>query len=308
MEKRIPPTLESERLILRPLTPDHAPALYPMFADKRTMRFMPSLPHGAVDDTEDYIKRELANVEAVHWAICLKADGSPIGMLNYLGGTAIPGMGYVINRDHWGKGITAEAGKVALKYGYEEMDLDRVELWIDQFNTQSQRVAEKMGFKLKGQIAQKYPHEDNHHIMYTYGLWREQFYGKEPDFGGTRAFQVQPVLMTEDVQTAVNYYRDKLGFNVDFVFGDPVQHAGVSYRNWTGQGAMLQLTTKREGQELQVSSYLYIFTDAKLDELYEVYQRNDVEIMREPETFPWGMREFSIRDLNGHVLVFGTQA
>ncbi|MEM7334077.1 MAG: GNAT family N-acetyltransferase, partial [Chloroflexota bacterium] len=242
------------------------------------------------------------------WAILLKSEGKAMGMINYLGGTAIPGLGYIINRDYWGQGITVEAGKLALDFGYSEMNLDRVELWIDQYNVQSQRVAEKMGFKLKGQLAQKYAHEENHHIMYTYGLWREQFYGKPPVFDEPRVFQVQPVLMTEDVQTAVNYYRDTLGFNVDFVFGDPVQHAGVSFRNWTGQGVTLQLTTKRQGQDIQVSSYLYIFTDAKIDQLYEMYIKREVEIMRQPETFPWGMREFTIRDLNGHVLVFGTQA
>ncbi|MEM7336983.1 MAG: GNAT family N-acetyltransferase, partial [Chloroflexota bacterium] len=113
MKKIIPPTLESDRLILRPLSPADAADLYPMFADGRTMRFMPTLPHATVHDTEDLIKRELANVQAVHWAILLKSEGKAMGMINYLGGTAIPGLGYIINRDYWGQGITVEAGKLA---------------------------------------------------------------------------------------------------------------------------------------------------------------------------------------------------
>ena len=36
-----------------------------------------------------------------------------------------------------------------------------------------------------------------------------------------------------------------------------------------------------------------------------MYKSSGVEILSEPEDMPWGMREFNIKDLNGHRLRFG---
>lgn len=307
MSQKTPPTLTTERLSLRPLTEADSVELHEMFNDVQTMRFMPTPPHQTEVATRHYIKEALSNKEAVHWAICFQESNTPIGIVNYLGGTAIPGLGYIIKRAYWGQGITAEACRAAITYGFETMGLNQVELWIDQHNVQSQRVAQKLGFMLNGQIPQKYAHEANHHIMYTYGLWRDTFLKRSFPHAAPRVFQVQPVLMVHHVQETAEYYRDKLGFNIDFLFGTPPNHAGVSYRQWTGQGVSLQLSQVSEEKTLSVSTYLYIFVDAKIDQLYERYKANAVEIRREPETMPWGMREFAINDLNGHILVFGTQ-
>ena len=59
-------------------------------------------------------------------------------------------------------------------------------------------------------------------------------------------------------------------------------------------------------REIQPSAYLYIFTDNRIDELCADYRDRGVEIVSDPEDEPWGIREFSVRDLDGHRLVFGT--
>lgn len=300
-------TLTGERVWLRPLSLDDAPALHSMYSDAQTMRFMPSLPHKTVRETKNHIQYEVSNSGAVCWAICLAGSDEPIGVVNYLGGTPIPGMGYVIKRPYWGQGYTVEACRLALQYGFEQMKLKQVELWIDQQNVQSQRVAQKLGFQQKGQLAQKYAHEANHHIMFTYGLWRDQFFGRGSDLTQPRVFKAQSVLMVHDVGKTAVYYRDKLGFRIDFLYGHPPRHAGVSLGNWTGQGVTIQFSKVPASQELGVSTYLYLFMDAKIDLLYEKFLANGVECVSPPESYPWGMREFKIRDLNGHLLVFATQ-
>lgn len=301
------PMLSGERVVLRPLTKNHALPLFPIFSDPQTMRFMPTPPHQTVAVTSDYLQNELSHKDGRFWAIYIKEEDEPIGIVNYLGGVPIPGMGYIINRAYWGQGLAAEACQLALSYGFDTLHLDRVELWIDERNVQSQRVAQKLGFSLRGQIAQKYPHRQNHHRMYTYGLWRERFYDKTWTEQAPRLFQVQPVLMVRDVATAVAFYTEKLEFTIDFLYGEPTQHAGVSHKAWTGQGVTLQLTTLPQEQAFSTSSYLYIFTDSRLDELYEKYQQAGVAIKTQPQSYPWGMREFSITDVDGHRLVFATQ-
>ena len=135
------PVLETERLRLRPLTIEDAAALHPMFNDAQMMRYMPTPPHQTVVETESHLQRELEMPGAINWIICLHNDDKPIGIVNYLGSTRIPGMGYIIHREHWGQGITVEACQVALAFGFNQLKLPQVELWINQENAASQRVA-----------------------------------------------------------------------------------------------------------------------------------------------------------------------
>jgi len=182
-----------------------------------------------------------------------------------------------------------------------------VELWINEANTASQRVAQKLGFAIKGRIPQKYAYEEAHHFMLVYGLlaaeWREEPEG-QPHRSGL--FSVEPVLMVEDVSETAEYYRDRLGFQIDFLFGEPANHAAVSRGDWTGSTVTIQLTRLPEGRRLEPAGYLYIVTDTRLDALCQDYRAHGVEIVSDPQDQPWGMREFTIRDLNGHLLVFAT--
>lgn len=302
------PTFQTERLTLRPLTEEDAPAFFDIFRDPETMRFMPSLPHQSVEETRAHLARELGMSGAVLWAICLRGTNEVIGHVHYLGQTRLPGMGYIVRRDHWGKGIAPEACRAALSYGFEQLGYDRIELWIDETNHASQRVAQKLEFRLKARIPQKYAHETEQHIMLIYGLWAHEWSGQNKDelSRHTRFFNVQPVLIVADVPATVAFYRDSLGFTVDFLYGDPPNHAGVSRGDWTGGMAVLQLSDGAPEGKVTPSSYLYFMVDSTIDTLFETYKSRDIEIVEALASRPWGMREFTIRDLNGHILRFGT--
>ena len=300
------PTLETERLQLRPLTITDTAALHPMFNDAQTMGYMPTPPHQTVAETETHLQRELDMPGAINWAICLLNDDKPIGIVNYLGSTRIPGMGYIIRREYWGKGITVEACQAALGHGFSHLKMPQVELWINQENVASQRVAQKLNFQLKGRIHQKYPHEADYHVMMVYGLWAEEWHGMRRDTAVPQFFRAEPVLYVHDVAQTANYYQEKLGFTIDFLFGDPPVHAGVSRGNWTGNMVQIQLAQVDASQQVTPSGYLYIFVNSAIDTLYRTYLANGVEIVNPPESYPWGLREFTIRDLNGHLLRFGT--
>lgn len=300
--------LHTERLVLRPLTLEDAPALFAIFSDPETMRFLPFPCHQTVSETHEQLARELAVPDAYEWAICLRGRHEPIGKMNYLGNTVLPGMGYVIHRDYWGQGITVEASQAVLAYGFEELGFDRVELWIDENNLASQRVAQKLNFRLKGRIPLKYEHKTHYHIMLTFGLWAYEWRHETPPAPEAAFFRAQSVLMVHDVQETAVYYRDKLGFRIDFLFGEPPNHAAVSRGDWTGGMVTIQLTQIPPYQEIVASSYQYIFVDTHLDDLCETYRRQGVEIVSKPKNYPWGFREFTIHDLNGHILRFATHA
>jgi catechol 2,3-dioxygenase-like lactoylglutathione lyase family enzyme len=168
-------------------------------------------------------------------------------------------------------------------------------------------VAQKLNFRLKGRVPLKYAHETKEHIMQIYGLWAHEWRGEPEPERQTRFYRTEPVLLVHDVAKTAEFYRDKLGFHIDFLYGDPPIQAGISRGDWTASGAIIQLSQiPPERSIVPLSGYLYIFVGRDIDSLYETYQAARVTIRDEPTSYPWGLREFAIEDNNGHILRFGT--
>lgn len=299
-------TLITPRLRLRPLNlAQDQLALHTIYRQSEAMRFMPTPPHAQELQTYQQVQADMRREGAHHWVILLKETDTLIGLVNYLGETRIPSMGYIIHQDYWGQGIATEACRAVLTYGFRQLGYERMELWIDERNVASQRVAQKLGFGLKGQLRQKYPHRQQYHVMLVWGLLAEEWQKQAASTAPPQLFRTEPVLMTHDVAKTVAFYRDLLGFQVDFLFG--TDHAGVSWGDWSGQGVALQITQMPADYTIeQPMSYLYIFMDSRLDELFKTYQARGVQVVRPPQSYPWGLREFTILDCNGYQLRFGT--
>ena len=299
----------TERLELRQLSienPEILADFFDMYSDSRAMRFMPSLPHKTAEETQTQLITELSRKGAYYWGIFIHNHEKPIGYVSFLGETRFPGMGYMLHPDYWGQGYAPEACQKVLEFGFEELNYSKVELWIDETNAASIRVAQKLGFGLKGSIQHKYSHRESYHTMLVYGLLPPDKVSVSAIDSRVQMYRSEPVLMVHDVLKTVNFYKEKLGFNIDFVFGEPADHAGISYAEWTGQGVIIQLTRVPEERELTPSSYLHIIIDENIDKLYESYGKAGVELISELQNKPWGMREFAIRDLNGYALVLAT--
>ena len=118
---------------------------------------------------------------------------------------------------------------------------------------------------------------------------------------------LQSVIPVDDVDATVEYYRDKLGFKVDFVVGEPGFHARVSKDK-----VMLQFATPRsDAKDLTDGIYIHLgHVDGRgdLDGLYAEYVAKGVKITMEPTIQFWGLREFEIEDCNGQKFRFAVDA
>jgi catechol 2,3-dioxygenase-like lactoylglutathione lyase family enzyme len=119
-------------------------------------------------------------------------------------------------------------------------------------------------------------------------------------------YGLQPVLPARDVAETVAYYRDTLGFQVDFLWGDPPTHARVMAGDRaTGGPVRIQFTGGLARRpERSSAGWLMIHVGADLDELCDEYRARGVTILSEPAARPWGLRVFEIEDCNGHVIRF----
>jgi uncharacterized glyoxalase superfamily protein PhnB len=120
-----------------------------------------------------------------------------------------------------------------------------------------------------------------------------------------RITDATPVLLVRDVVKAAGYYTDKLGFTTERFWGEPpmftiARRDGVSVMlNQVGAGDQFQPNGAYDGR---FSVYVDV-SDA--DALHAEFKGKGAYIVCEPEDQPYMMREFQVRDLDGHLLGFG---
>lgn len=59
-------------------------------------------------------------------------------------------LGYVISRKYWSNGFATQAINLAVQKGFEDLNVERIEAFVDPANIASQRVLEKNGFAKEG--------------------------------------------------------------------------------------------------------------------------------------------------------------
>ena len=110
-----------------------------------------------------------------------------------------------------------------------------------------------------------------------------------------------PVLSVDDVIEAAAFYKDKLGFDITFTWGDPTYYAVLK----RGDGVSIHLSEREDTSAPIQRCHVYIFVH-DVDALYDELKAKGVDIDAPPTTHEYGMRDFDINDLSGHFLTFGT--
>lgn len=93
------------------------------------------------------------------WLVKLKGEDVPIGTLGYYkwlpSASYQAEMGYDLAKEHWGKGIMAEAVEAVVDFGFERMELNRIEVYIMPRNKRSIKLMRRLGFKREGLLRQR---------------------------------------------------------------------------------------------------------------------------------------------------------
>lgn len=144
-------------------------------SDEQVTRFLPFHAHQSKAETEAGLRRYLDLYERGQvspWGIEERESGRLIGTIGYTGWN--PGHGraelfYYIAREAWGKGLTAEAARAVIQFGFDRMELNRVEATVNPANLASQRVMEKLGMTREGLLRESYKIKGAYldHLIYS---------------------------------------------------------------------------------------------------------------------------------------------
>ncbi len=110
---------------------------------------------------------------------------------------------------------------------------------------------------------------------------------------------VFPVFTVRDLDEALKYYRDMLGFSIAWSWGDPTSRAGV---------ALDDIEIQLEGAGLgspSGPSVVYCHMTG-VDAYYEACRARGATIAMELGVRPWGMRDFRIQDPSGNRIGFAS--
>ena len=154
--------LETPRLRLRGLTDGDVPSLFAIFNDAETMRYWSHAAMADIAEAEALLRDIRQRGEACtlfQWGIARREDDLVIGTctLHRIDGQHRRAeVWYILRRDHWGRGLAHEALTALMNHSFGTMNLHRLEADIDPRNTGSIRSVERLGFKLEGQLRERY--------------------------------------------------------------------------------------------------------------------------------------------------------
>lgn len=116
------PVLETERLILRPLTVADAQAEFEWLSDPRVTKFMPYNTYTCVEDVENWLKSVEAEEEEYHFGFVRKSDSKLIGAgsIGPNDGGIMWEFGYNIRYDCWNQGYATEATHAMIAFARDE--------------------------------------------------------------------------------------------------------------------------------------------------------------------------------------------
>lgn len=165
--------ISTERLLLKPLTTEYLQSVNEYALNEDNTKYMMYLPNRDSDETLDFLKRvesEWEKDEPSYYEFAVICDGAHIGGVCVYFSDGIGELGWILHRDHWGKGYAYEAAKAMTEYFSKRGHLHYI-AHCDAANIGSYRVMEKLGMMKTGEYGgRKNRSADHESVEYQYEL------------------------------------------------------------------------------------------------------------------------------------------
>jgi GNAT superfamily N-acetyltransferase/uncharacterized glyoxalase superfamily protein PhnB len=109
---------------------------------------------------------------------------------------------------------------------------------------------------------------------------------------------VEPVLVVRDIIETISYWQNTLGFPAKWTWGEPPNHGGVSW-----QKVFIQFSLNPELAKASKGNSIWIRLQ-HIEALYNFHKQKKAEIVAPLKNQPWGMAEYTVREINGYFLHF----
>jgi RimJ/RimL family protein N-acetyltransferase len=176
------PVLEGPRVRLRPLCEGDIDDLFAILSDPEVMRYWSCPPLTERSQAEEHYRKNVGE-DALCWGVT--RGGSLIGTVSLYAlerQCERAEIGYLLGREHWGKGLASEAVSLVIDLAFGPLNLRRLEADIDPRNTASARLLERLGFENEGFLRERWKVGGEISDTALYGLlkrdWEARTFGE----------------------------------------------------------------------------------------------------------------------------------
>jgi uncharacterized glyoxalase superfamily protein PhnB len=110
------------------------------------------------------------------------------------------------------------------------------------------------------------------------------------------------VFVVSDVPNSIKHYGDALGFKVTFEYGNPTFYACLCRDE-----VALHLLSARETKRLPGNGGICVFV-RDVDKVYAELSTRGANVIKPPQNYDYGMRDFDVVDIDGNHLTFGMES
>ncbi|MDQ7024323.1 MAG: GNAT family protein [Anaerolineae bacterium] len=176
------PSLATERLMLREITPEDVTALLMHFGNPEVVKFIAMQPIKTIAQANEWLKWMggfFAAKDGLRWGITLQ-DGTFVGStgLHLWNREAhYAQIGCDIAHKFWGNGYGQEAMREIIDFGWNQMKLNRIEAEIVMGNQASIHVMKKLGFQQEGVLRQRLLKGGKFYDVLIFSVLRQEYRG-----------------------------------------------------------------------------------------------------------------------------------
>lgn len=175
------PTLETDRLILRGMRVSDAPDMFEYARRPSVTEYLTWNPHTTIDETREYLTyvgQRYRTGDFYDWSMVDKETGRMIGTCGFTSFNCPADsaeIGYVLNPAYQGRGLATEAVRRVLQFGFEELNLHRIEAHFIQGNHASRRLMERVGMTFEGFARESMKIKGKYRTIGTCAILRGEF-------------------------------------------------------------------------------------------------------------------------------------
>lgn len=173
--------IESEKIYLRPYDSEKDLSLFHFGKNSEEVRetlflFSPITKFQVTDEMDNWIKKK----ENILFTICEKSSDIPIGITGLFRIDSISRAALffisIYDPDFWSKGYGKEATKLVLKYSFDILNLNRIQLHVSKDNIKGVKAYEKAGYVIEGTLREAMYHNNKYVDFYVMGILRKEYY------------------------------------------------------------------------------------------------------------------------------------
>ncbi|WVE34662.1 GNAT family N-acetyltransferase [Priestia megaterium] len=150
------PILHTPRTTLREITEVDADTIFDCFSQKEVIRYYGQEKLTTFQEALhliDIFAENYRNRKGLRWGIERLDTGELMGTVGFNQWNQKhkrAEIGYELHPKHWGHGYASEAASAVMAYGFDTLQLVRIEAVVFLENKASQHVLEKLGFQQEG--------------------------------------------------------------------------------------------------------------------------------------------------------------